>query len=304
MITYLLGGFLTSPADTLVNTVNTVGIMGKGLAKEFREIYPEMFDAYAARCAAGDLVPGSLHLWRTSHRNVLNLPTKRHWRNPSRLEDIDAALRTFAAEWHRHALTNVAFPQLGCGNGGLDWESQVRPLMERWLAPLPVRCLIHIADGAPLRPAGKEGREIAAWLEGDPIRLDWPPFRDEVRRLCPGLHDEDAFTLWQTLDDQGVITRDDVPTGHDPAALIAALARVPWLVPAKCVAIETRPPYDATPVERLLADDSADAIRLLPMRLPAGLRAHAAPARTEDVAPWPAISANPMTTPSQLLLPM
>lgn len=304
MITYLLGGFLTSPADTLVNTVNTVGVMGKGVAKEMRAIYPEMFVAYEARCAAGDLVPGSLHLWRTPHKNVLNLPTKRHWRSPSRIEDIEAALRTFAAEWHRYGLTRVSFPQLGCGNGGLDWESQVRPLMERWLGPLPVQCLIHIPDGEPLRPAGAAGKEIAAWLQGDPVGLAWEPFRDDLRRLLPDLAEEDAYALWQSLEDAGIITAADVPAGHDPAMLLPTMAQLSWLVPAKCVAMRTPLAYDAVPVARLLTDAAADAVRLLPMRIPADRRAWTAPARIEDGAacPCPTSHANPTTTPSQLSL--
>jgi O-acetyl-ADP-ribose deacetylase (regulator of RNase III) len=304
MITYLLGGYLTSPADTLVNTVNTVGVMGKGVAKEFRAIYPEMFDAYAARCASGDLVPGSLHLWRTPHKNVLNLPTKRHWRNPSRLEDIDAALRTFAAEWHRHGLTSVAFPQLGCGNGGLDWESQVRPLMERWLAPLPVRCFIHIPDGNPLRPAGKAGKEIAEWLRGNPVRLAWEPFREDLARLGLDLDEEDAFALWQALDDNGIIVPGVGPEGNDPDRLFAKLAGSSCLIPAKCIAVQSSQAYDATPVERRFLNVSADAVRLLPMRIPSGRRVPSVPARLEDGAPWPVPRANPMTPPSQLSLLM
>ena len=95
MITYVRGNIFEAPAQTLVNTVNTVGVMGKGIALTFKSIYPEMFRQYVELCDAGELDIGRLFLYRTSNKLILNFPTKKHWRNPSKLEYIEAGLQTF-----------------------------------------------------------------------------------------------------------------------------------------------------------------------------------------------------------------
>src|SRR5688572_28909078 len=108
MITYVLGGFFTSPARVLVNTVNTKGVMGKGIAKVFRDVYPEMFAAYRVACEQGAFSVGDLFYYPTPRKGVLNFPTKTDWRRPSRLEYIEAGLRTFAASYASYSLTSVA----------------------------------------------------------------------------------------------------------------------------------------------------------------------------------------------------
>jgi len=142
MLIYRRTSVLDSPAQTLVNTVNCVGVMGKGIAKAFKDRYPEMFSAYKRICDAGLLEPGKLWLWNSSDQWVLNFPTKVHWRNPSRLEWIEMGLDKFRAEYANRSINQISFPRLGCGNGGLDWE-EVRPLMEHYLAPLPINVFIH-----------------------------------------------------------------------------------------------------------------------------------------------------------------
>src|SRR5882672_1596604 len=132
MITYVRGNIFESPAQTLVNTVNTVGVMGRGVAVEFKRLYPEMFKAYREHCERGDLAIGRLFFYRTEHKSVLNFPTKKHWRQPSRPEYIEEGLKTFAQTYERVGIHSVAFPALGCGNGGLDFEKQVQPLMEKY----------------------------------------------------------------------------------------------------------------------------------------------------------------------------
>jgi O-acetyl-ADP-ribose deacetylase (regulator of RNase III) len=144
MLRYVTMNIFESPAQTLVNTVNTVGIMGKGIAAEYKKRYPEMFHRYAEFCANGTLTTGRLYLYRSPNKWVLNFPTKRHWRNPSKVEYIEAGLKKFVATWAEYGITSISFPQLGTGNGGLDWEKDVQPLMERYLnLPLPV--YIHVA---------------------------------------------------------------------------------------------------------------------------------------------------------------
>lgn len=287
MITYVQGGFFASPAQTLVNTVNTVGVMGKGLAKEFKAVWPEMYEAYAERCAAGDLVPGSLHLWRSPHKWVLNFPTKRHWRQRSRIEDVDAGLRTFAATWADHGITGVAFPQLGCGNGGLDWEGQVRPLMERWLAPLPIDVFVHVADGGALLPASSAGEALVAWLRGDAelgsfdrfwagllvaaetagngwVRdADGVAFAPDGEDVLPVAR-EDWRRVWQGLRAGPVGPDAAAPVGVPAGALFGVLERMPGVAATRAVAL----PESANPgstVSQLFAEPLARAFRYDPV---------------------------------------
>src|SRR4029077_5528254 len=134
MLIYHRTSIFDSPAQTVVNTVNCVGVMGKGIAAHFKDNYPEMFQAYKNPCAKKLLEPGKLWLWKASDRWILNFPTKRHWRYPSKLEWIDAGLKKFVAEYEKRGIVEISFPRLGCGNGGLQWDD-VRPLMERHLSP-------------------------------------------------------------------------------------------------------------------------------------------------------------------------
>ena len=172
MITYVVCDLFASPAQTLVNTVNTVGVMGKGIAKDFKAIYPEMFARYQELCERGQFNVGQLWPYRTSNKLVLNFPTKKHWRSPSRPEYVEAGLQVFAANYHMYGVTSVSFPLLGCGNGELDWESQVRPLMERYLAKLPINVFIHLQNRqGPYPPEHRNLREMKKWLRGEPESL-------------------------------------------------------------------------------------------------------------------------------------
>lgn len=142
MLTYRRTSLLESTAQTLVNTVNCVGVMGKGIALEFKKREPEMFAAYKRICDKKLLAPGKLWLWRGKEHLTLNFPTKLHWKNPSKIEWIEAGLRKFVDTYKALGIVEVSFPRLGCGNGGLDWDD-VRPVMERYLAPLPIQVFIH-----------------------------------------------------------------------------------------------------------------------------------------------------------------
>lgn len=142
MLIYRRTSILESPAQTLVNTVNCVGVMGKGLAHAFKEREPDMFKAYKRICDQQALDPGKLWLWRGKGSWVLNFPTKLHWRNPSRIEWIEQGLAKFVNAYSDQGITEISFPQLGCGNGNLDW-ADVRPLMEHYLAKVPIPVYIH-----------------------------------------------------------------------------------------------------------------------------------------------------------------
>jgi O-acetyl-ADP-ribose deacetylase (regulator of RNase III) len=147
---YRQGSVLQSTLQTVTNTVNCVGVMGKGLALEFRKKFPAMFQRYKYYCETGHIQPGKLYLWKPSEGDgqwVLNFPTKLHWRDPSKLEWVAAGLDKFLATYEDRGVTSVAWPQLGCRNGGLDWDTQVRPLMEEKLSNLPIPVEIWIWNG-------------------------------------------------------------------------------------------------------------------------------------------------------------
>jgi len=147
------GNLLEADADALVNTVNTVGVMGKGIALQFKKAFPENFAAYEKACKAGEVQPGrmftvDLHRLQ-SPRFIINFPTKRDWKHKSRLADIESGLAALVEEIRRLKITSIAVPPLGCGNGGLDW-SEVRPLIEAAFAVVPeVRVLLYAPTGAP-----------------------------------------------------------------------------------------------------------------------------------------------------------
>jgi O-acetyl-ADP-ribose deacetylase (regulator of RNase III) len=142
MLLYRRTSILESTAQTVVNTVNCMGVMGKGIAQAFKAREPTMFVAYKSICDRGLLQPGKLWLWQGSDQWVLNFPTKKHWRNPSRLEWMEAGLRKFVDEYAARGITEISFPRLGCGNGNLDWED-VRPLMARYLEKLDIPVYVH-----------------------------------------------------------------------------------------------------------------------------------------------------------------
>lgn len=145
MLTYHRTSLLESQAQTIVNTVNTVGVMGKGLAHAMKKRHPLMFKSYKKICDERLLDVGLLWLWRGPDQWVLNFPTKKQWRRPSELEYVKLGLEKFVAQYEAHGIREIAFPRLGCGNGGLDWDD-VRPLMHDYLNDLPIRIYIHDFD--------------------------------------------------------------------------------------------------------------------------------------------------------------
>lgn len=138
MIISMPGDLLSSDADALVNTVNCVGVMGKGVALRFKHKFPAMFNDYVQACTVGKIQPGAVHVFQRglTGRYVISFPTKRHWRSSSRMEDIDAGLVHLALVVRSLHLASIAIPPLGCGNGGLSWRD-VRPLIVRAFEPLP-----------------------------------------------------------------------------------------------------------------------------------------------------------------------
>ncbi len=133
MIRFQKGDILHSDAQALVNAVNCVGIMGKGLALQFKRAFPENFRFYAQACENGKVHLGSMLVHdlnrMTGPRYIVNFPTKQHWKNQSRLEDIEAGLKDLVKTLRELHIQSIAIPPLGCGLGGLNW-SDVRPRIE------------------------------------------------------------------------------------------------------------------------------------------------------------------------------
>ena len=138
MITHVSTSIFATPAAALVNPVNCVGVMGSGLAAQFKQRYSAMFRAYQRACWTKELSVGHLQFYHALNDGyIINFPTKNHWREKSYLWQIEAGLRDFSARYTAYELTSVAWPRLGCGLGGLDWQD-VEPLMMRYLESLSI----------------------------------------------------------------------------------------------------------------------------------------------------------------------
>ena len=141
-ITIKYGSIFDSSAQVLVCPVNCVGVMGKGLALEFKQRFPEMWTYYKTRCDAGELEPGSVYF----NRNIALFTTKNHWRDASQIEWIEYGLIELADCRYSVGFQSIAIPQLGCGCGGLDW-AEVWPLYEKHLGGLDCDVEVWIHEG-------------------------------------------------------------------------------------------------------------------------------------------------------------
>lgn len=142
-----IGDMFESRCGTIVNTVNCVGAMGKGIALEFKKRYPEMYREYVDKCRLGEVKPGKPYIYNNADgTRILNFPTKDHWRSPSRLSYVMDGLDWFVKHYEEYGVKSIAFPPLGCGNGGLTWET-VGPLMYRKLCDLPIEIEIYAPYG-------------------------------------------------------------------------------------------------------------------------------------------------------------
>ncbi|QIR40294.1 Appr-1-p processing protein [Tolypothrix sp. PCC 7910] len=153
MIEFKQGNLLEENAEALVNTVNCVGVMGKGIALQFKQAYPDNFRHYEKACKASEVQPGRMFTVATGSlfhpRYIINFPTKRHWKGKSKIEDIKSGLVALVTEVQKLGITSIAIPPLGCGNGGLEWF-EVKLLIESAFAQLPdVRVIIFEPTGAP-----------------------------------------------------------------------------------------------------------------------------------------------------------
>ena len=152
MLEFVKGNLLEADVDALVNTVNTKGVMGKGIALQFRRAFPTNYEAYRAACEVGEVRLGRMFVVMTGRigrpRLIINFPTKAHWKSRSRLADVEAGLQDLRRVIADYEVPSLALPPLGCGLGGLNW-SDVRPRIEAALRDLPIRALVFEPEGAP-----------------------------------------------------------------------------------------------------------------------------------------------------------
>lgn len=182
MIEYIEGDIFKSPAQVIVNTVNTVGVMGKGLALSFKQRYPQVFEKYKVACEKHLLTIGKLMLFYETDHWLLLFPTKEHWRNPSKLEYIEKGLMKFAQTYAEKGITSIAFPRLGCGNGELNW-ADVKPLMERYLKELPIDVYIYLRPNPDLVPEHKEPQKTLEWLKENAKDMSFNGIKDDMINL-------------------------------------------------------------------------------------------------------------------------
>lgn len=163
MIKAQIGDMFASDMQTLVNTVNCVGIMGKGIAQIFKKNYPDMFADYTDRCKLGEVELGEpYHYTDLAGASIINFPTKGHWRASTRLADVEAGLDYFVTHYRSWGVISVAFPPLGCGNGGLEWSS-VGPLLYAKLKDIGIPVELYAPYGTP--PSQLKAKFLGAVLQ-------------------------------------------------------------------------------------------------------------------------------------------
>ncbi len=201
MLMYIEGNMFESPAQVLVNTVNTVGVMGKGIALTFKKVYPDMYKNYRYYCENKQLEIGKLYLYKTPGKWILNFPTKINWRNPSKIEYIEQGLKKFVVSYKEKGIKSIAFPKLGCGNGGLDFETQVKPLMDKYLSNLDIDVYVYLQD------VNKELEymnisEMKKWLNLNIDNISITELEQDILLHSTGIADVEIFDEYIQINDQ------------------------------------------------------------------------------------------------------
>lgn len=213
-----IGDLFESDCGTIVNTINCVGAMGKGIALEFKKRYPHMYREYVEKCTAGEIKPGTPYFYKNSNgQNILNFPTKNHWRSPSRLSYILDGLDWFVAHYREYGIDSIAFPPLGCGNGGLTWEV-VGPVMYEKLKDLPIQIEIYAPFGVSEKMLSESFLASGARTDdmrghaNSPINPKWYLILETVRELNKRQY---ALKVGRTIFQKicFVLTRNGVDTG-------------------------------------------------------------------------------------------
>jgi O-acetyl-ADP-ribose deacetylase (regulator of RNase III) len=216
----LVGDILQSEAHTLINTVNCVGIMGKGIALEFKNRFPEMFEDYVQRCERKEVKPGVPYLYKTLFPpQIVNFPTKDHWKSVSRVTDVERGLHYLLAHYREWGITSLAVPPLGCGNGQLEWRT-VGPLIYRFVKQMDVPVEMYAPYGTNPRELTVEFLKQGASTSGartvrtvqTAINPAWVALVDILNRIeRQPYHWPVGRTIFQKI--AYVATREGIPTG-------------------------------------------------------------------------------------------
>jgi O-acetyl-ADP-ribose deacetylase (regulator of RNase III)/uncharacterized protein YwgA len=219
MVKVLFGDILKSKAQTLVNTVNCVGVMGKGIALKFKERFPDMFNDYVERCNGNEVRLGRPYLYkRLTSPWILNFPTKGHWRSVSRIEDIVRGLKYLLQHYKEWGITSLAVPPLGCGQGQLEWKI-VGPTLYRYLNQLDIPVELYAPHGTPheeLKPEfleqGTSVSSVELGLAPERVRPAWVALVEILSRLeQEPYHWPVGRTTFQKI--VYVATQEGLPTG-------------------------------------------------------------------------------------------
>jgi O-acetyl-ADP-ribose deacetylase (regulator of RNase III)/uncharacterized protein YwgA len=219
MFRALVGNLFDSQAQTLVNTVNCVGVMGKGVAEQFKSRFPAMFEDYKKRADRRAVRLGEPYLYQDrSGVQIINFPTKDHWRSPSRLADVERGLDYLVAHASEWGITSIALPPLGCGNGGLEW-SEVGPLIYQKLHRLPIDVECYAPYSTPKQQLTEEFLSAPSQLnlEGKgrkhkPLNPEWVVLVEVLRELeAQPYANPVGRTIFQKI--SYVLTEMGVPTG-------------------------------------------------------------------------------------------
>lgn len=257
MITYVYGDIFYSPAQVLVNPVNTVGAMGSGLAYDFKRFFPEMFEQYKDICQRDEFDVGQLILYRTAHKWILNFPTKRHFRAESKLEYLEEGLKKFARLYADLNINSISFPAIGTGEGKLDWN-EVRPLMEAYLEPLPIQVYIHLlGEGVTNAANQSSSRAMRSWLNGQPRIVSFDEFWKSLLKL---IRREQGY---------------EDPVGYMPFKVVATEAKGRQRLSIKIIPKRGNSIYLTESQLRDLWQYITRAAYVMPQNLPAGLDVHA-----------------------------
>ena len=153
MIKLTQGDILSADTEALVNTVNCVGVMGRGIALQFKKVFPENFKQYKAACDRKEVQPGKMFTYDLNSLYnpcyVINFPTKRHWKGKSRMEDIESGLQALVEEVRKRNIHSIAIPPLGCGLGGLRWVDVRAKIEESFQNLADVQVLLYEPKGIP-----------------------------------------------------------------------------------------------------------------------------------------------------------
>ncbi len=176
MINYTKGDILRADVEAIVNTVNCVGVMGRGIALQFKKAWPDNFKVYATACKLKEVQPGKMFIFETGQltnpKYIINFPTKRHWRGASKIEDIDEGLKALTANMKEKHIKSIAIPPLGSGLGGLDWGI-VRQRIEVAMMRLPdVQVLVYEPKGAPENDKMVRSKKVPNMTTGRAVLIE------------------------------------------------------------------------------------------------------------------------------------